>query len=368
MIEIDGSLGEGGGQLLRSSLTLAAITGEPFRMTRIRARRRPPGLKAQHRKAVEAMAAICRARVEGATLGSPTLLFEPGPITPGEFSFDIGTAGATSLVLQTILPPLSLASAASRVDLRGGTHVRWSPCFDYVNLQWLPYLKKIGFDADLEMARAGFYPAGGGIVHAAIRPVGCLHPIRVVQRGPLRAIRGISAVAGLDPRIGQRQRDQAASRLGVLAPVLELEVVRLSSSSPGTLLLLRAEFENSGACFFSLGERGKPAERVADEAVDELLEFLATGGAVDPYLADQLIVPLALAPGESALAVSRVTGHLTTNAEIVRRFLPARIEIDAPAGKAGVIRIEGGGISHAAPVASGRRSAVPAHGSEPLPV
>jgi RNA 3''-phosphate cyclase len=368
MIEIDGSLGEGGGQLLRSSLTLAAITGQPFRMTRIRARRRPPGLKAQHHKAIEAIAAICGARVEGAGLGSQTLLFEPGPIAPGEFSLDIGTAGATSLVLQTILPPLSLATAASHVDLRGGTHARWSPCFEYLKLQWLAFVKKIGFDADLEMARAGFYPAGGGLIRAAIRPARCLRPIRLLERGPLRAIRGVSAVARLDPHIAERQRDEAVRRLVGHAPAFELEVVRLASSSPGTLLLLRAEFENSAACFFSLGERGKPAERVADEAVDELLEFLATGGAVDPYLADQLVVPLALAPGESALAVSRVTGHLTTNAEIVRRFLPVRIEIDAPEGRAGVIQIQGAGIPPAEPAESGSRSAVPAPRSEPFTV
>lgn len=358
MIEIDGSLGEGGGQLLRSSLTLAAITGLPFRMTRIRARRRPPGLKAQHLKAVEAVAAVCGARVEGARLGSWTLSFEPGPIAPGEFSIDIGTAGATSLVLRAILPPLGLAPGESRIDLRGGTHVRWSPCFDYLELQWLPVLRTIGFDAEIEMARAGFYPAGGGIVRAAIRPARRLQPIRLVERGPLRAIRGMSAVARLDPGIARRQSDQATRRLAGRAP-LELDVVSLESTSPGTFLLLRAEFEHSGACFFSLGERGKPAERVADEAVDELLEFLGTSGAVDPYLADQLVVPLALAPGESELAVSRVTGHLTTNAEAVRFFLPVRVEIDAPVGRPGTIRIEGG-ISHDERLARVRGSAVPA--------
>ena len=368
MIEIDGSLGEGGGQLLRSSLTLAAITGTPFRMTRIRARRRPPGLKPQHRKAVEAMAAICEARVEGAGLGSQELFFEPGAIAAGDLSFDIGTAGATSLVLQTIFLPLSLACAPSRVELRGGTHVPWSPCFHYLKLQWLPCLQRVGFDADFEMARAGFHPAGGGIVRTAIRPVHSLRPIRLLERGPLRAIRGISAVARLDPRIAERQRDQAIRRLAGRAPAISIEVANLPSRSPGTLLLLRAEFEGSAACFFALGERGKPAERVADEAVDELLGFLSTPGAIDPYLADQLVLPLVLAPGESALALSRVTSHLATNAEIVRRFLPVRIEIDAPVGEAGVVRIEGGGIPHAEFAARGRRTALPAHGSEPLPL
>jgi RNA 3'-terminal phosphate cyclase (ATP) len=366
MIEIDGSIGEGGGQVLRSSLTLAAITGQPFRMTRIRTRRRDPGLKAQHRNAVQAAAAICRARVEGAELGSQTIVFEPGPIAPGDFSFDIGTAGSTSLVLQTILPALSLAPAASRVKLHGGTHVRWSPCFDYLKIQWLPFLKTIGFDADIEMVRAGFYPAGGGLVRAEIRPAGPLCALALVDRGALLRIHGLSAVGRLDPRIAERQRDRAAHRLAGRTPALDLPVVRLASGSPGTLLLLRAEFENSAACFFALGERGKPAERVADEAVDELLQFLDTDGAVDPHLADQLVLPLALATGASALAVSRVSDHLVTNAEIVRRFLPARIAIDAPAGSPGVVRIEGGGISHAEPAALDRRSALPPQRSEPL--
>jgi RNA 3'-terminal phosphate cyclase (ATP) len=344
MIEIDGSLGEGGGQVLRSCLTLSAITGQRFRLTRIRARRPQPGLKAQHRKSIEAMAAVCRARVEGAEAGSQTLLFEPGPIAPGDFSFDIQTAGSTSLVLQTVFPALSLAPRASRVELQGGTHVRWSPCFDYLKMQWLPFLETIGFDADLEIARAGFYPVGGGLVRAVIRPAGRLLGVDALERGRLRRIHGFAAVARLDARIAQRQKQRAEHRLAGRAPAVELEVARLESRSPGTFLLLRAEFERSSACFWALGERGKPSERVADEAVDELTESLATEAAIDPYLGDQAVLPLALASGSSALAVSRVTDHLTTNAEIVRRFLPARIEIDGPAGRPGIVRIEGAGV------------------------
>jgi RNA 3'-terminal phosphate cyclase (ATP) len=359
MIEIDGSLGEGGGQVLRSSLTLAAITGQAFCITRIRARRREPGLKAQHLKAVEAAAAICGARVEGAELGSQRIVFEPGRTAPGVFSFDIGTAGSTSLVLQTILLPLGLAPAASLIHLRGGTHVRWSPCFDYLEIQWLPFVRRIGFDADLEMVRAGFYPPGGGLVRASIRPVGPLSPLRVTERGRLTRVRGISAVGKLDLRIGQRQADQAARRLAGRSP-FDCEVVRMPSRSPGTMLLLLAEFERSQACFVALGERGKPAERVADEAVDELLAFLQTDGAVDPHLADQLVLPLALAPGVSELSTSRVTGHLTTNAEIVRRFLPARIDVRGEPGAPGLLRVEGSGIRHDTSIPSERGGALSA--------
>lgn len=346
MIEIDGSLGEGGGQLLRSSLTLAAITRQSFCMTRVRAGRREPGLRPQHLKAVEAAAAICGARVEGARLGSQKIVFEPGRIAAGNFSFDIGTAGSTCLVLQTILPVLSLARGPSRVDLSGGTHVRWSPCFDYLEIQWLPVLKTIGFDAELQIVRAGFYPAGRGLIRAAILPARPLSPLRLRERGPLRRLRAISAVANLDLRIGQRQADRATRRLAGRSPGLECEVVRMPSGSAGTMLLLQAEFERCRACFFALGERGKPAERVADEAVDELLAFLETEGAVDPHLADQLVLPLALAPGVSELSTSRVTRHLTTNADIVRRFLPVRIDLEGKPGAPGFLRVEGSGFLH----------------------
>jgi len=343
-IEIDGSFGEGGGQILRTALSLAAVTSRPFRMTRIRARRSDPGLKPQHLRAVEAIAAVCRARVEGASLGSDNLLFEPGGIAPGDFRFDVGTAGSTSLILQTLMPPLARAGAASRVEIRGGTHVRWSPCFDYLRLHWLPFVRKIGLDAEIDMERAGFYPAGGGIVRATVRPGRALSPLRLRERGSLTRIRGISAVARLHVRIAERQRDQAAHRLAGRSPRFDCEVALMPSLSPGTMLLLLAEFERSQACFFALGERGKPAERVADEAVDELSDFLDGEGAVDSHLADQLVLLLALAPGTSELTTSRVTGHLVTNAEIVKRFLPVSIDVEGKLEGPGLVRIEGGGI------------------------
>jgi RNA 3'-terminal phosphate cyclase (ATP) len=344
LVEIDGSFGEGGGQILRTALSLAAVTNRPFRMTRIRSRRADPGLKPQHLRAVEAVAAVSGARVEGASLGSQDLLFEPNGVSPGDFRFDVGTAGSTSLILQALVPPLARAGAPSRVEIRGGTHVRWSPCFDYLRLHWLPFVRKIGIDADIEMERAGFYPAGGGIVRSTIRPGGALSPLRITQRGSLTRIRGISAVARLHVRIAERQRDQAAHRLAARAPRFDCEVVLLPSLSAGTMLLLLAEFELSQACFFALGERGKPAERVADEAVEELLDFLDGEGAVDSRLADQLVLLLALTPGTSELTTSRATGHLVTNAEIVKRFLPVSIEVEGKSEGPGRVRIQGGRI------------------------
>jgi RNA 3'-terminal phosphate cyclase (ATP) len=339
VLSIDGSLGEGGGQVLRSSLALALITGRPFTMTNIRRRRTKPGLMAQHLKAVEAAGAVGMAHIEGAQLGSQTLIFHPTGIRSGEFRFDIGTAGSTSLVLQTILPPLSFGSSSSTVTLIGGTHVPQSPCFHFLQLHWLPYMRKIGFEFRLELEAAGFYPQGGGCVHATVQPATTLSPLRLTNRGPLKGIRGISAVANVDLRVAERQKRQALKRLSELSKVTEIEILALASPSKGTILLLIAGFEQSQCCFFGLGARGKPAERVADEAVGELLDFLDTDGTVDQYLADQLTLPLALVPGVSELRTSRVTRHLATNAEIVRMFLPVVIEIDGEIGQPGSVRI-----------------------------
>ena len=338
-LPIDGSIGEGGGQVLRTSLTLALITGRSFTLSNIRQRRAKPGLMAQHLKAVEAAREVGKAKVEGARPGSQFLVFEPAGLSSGDFHYDIGTAGSTSLVLQTILPPLSFAAANSTVTLIGGTHVPWSPCFHYLEMHWLHYMRRIGFGIRLELDAAGFYPRGGGRVLATVRPASPLSPLCLTNRGTLNRIRGISAVANLDLSVAERQKVRALKRLRDVSSSVEIEILRLSSPSKGTLLLLLAEFENSQCCFYGLGALGKPAERVADEAVDELFNLLATDGAIDHYLSDQLILPLALAPGESEIRTSKVTQHLTTNAEIVKMFLPVSIECEGEIGQTGSIRI-----------------------------
>ncbi|HYK88181.1 MAG TPA: RNA 3'-terminal phosphate cyclase [Acidobacteriota bacterium] len=340
-LSIDGSLGEGGGQVLRTSLALALITGRSFKLRNIRSSRPKPGLMPQHLKAVEAARDIGRANVEGDRLGSQSLMFEPTGLSCGNFQFDIGTAGSTSLVFQTILPPLSFAEANSCVTLIGGTHVPWSPCFHFLEMHWLRYMRMIGFDIRLELVTAGFYPRGGGRVSAAVRPNSHLSPLCLINRGAVRSIRGISAVANLDLSIAERQKRRAARRLHDVSKAIEIEILRFTSPSKGSLLLLLAEFENSQCCFYGLGALGKPAETVADEAVDELFGFLATDGAIDHYLSDQLVLPLALTSGKSEISTSKVTLHLTTNAEIVRMFLPASIEIEGAIGQPGLIRIQG---------------------------
>jgi len=344
MIEIDGAIGEGGGQILRSALSLSIITGKAFRINNIRARRSKTGLMAQHLKAVDAAAAISRANVEGAILGSSSLLFEPGEIRTGRYKFEIGTAGSTSLVLQTILLPLSLAGSASTVIIGGGTHVPWSPSYHYLEINWRAMMQSLGFDFQLSLDQAGFYPQGGGRITATIRPIHRIEPLQVERRGELLRFMGISAVANLDRSIADRQKRQATGRLLSRFPSLLIKAISLPANNKGTFLLLAAEFSSGGVhlsrcCFCALGEPGKPAERVADEAVDSFESFLQSGGAIDHHLADQLMLPLSLANGPSILSSARITQHLLTISEVIRHFLPVEIDISGRLDQPGTIRI-----------------------------
>lgn len=340
MIHIDGSQGEGGGQVLRSSLTLSLLTQQDLQITNIRARRSKPGLRAQHLKAVEAAVSVGRAKAEGVDFGSTTLSFHPEVIHPGRYKFDIGTAGSAALVLQTIFLPLARAETTSTVTITGGTHVKWSPNYHYLDLHWLNFMRRIGCDAELKMESAGFYPEGGGRVTASIRPCSHIKNLHITEPGKLQQIRGISAIANLPRHVAERQREQVIRRLGDHHYLNDIRLLEMPSRFKGTMLLLLAEFEHSQACYFALGEIGKPAERVADEAIDQLEEFLTTGGAIDQYLADQLLLPLAFASGPSQLRTSKITKHLLTNAEVVRAFTPARITIEGNLGEPGLITIE----------------------------
>lgn len=339
MIEIDGAKGEGGGQILRSALTLSLLTHKPFRLVNVRAKRSKPGLRPQHLQAVHAAARLGNAKVAGATLGSLTLQFDPGQIRPGDYTFDIGTAGATTLVLQTVYLPLVVTDAPSVVTIKGGTHVPMSPCFHYLDLHWRRFLEKAGVNLTLVMKRAGFYPPGGGIIQATIHPAPAIKPLQLTERGRLLRIQGLSAVANLGNRVAERQRDQALKRLAGYGERCDIAIEQLSASSKGTVLLLLADFEHTQACFFALGALGKPAEQVADEAVEALFAFLHTDGAIEPFLTDQLLLPLALAKGESVLTISRVTRHLVTNADVIRSFIRVELDIQGELGKSGRVRI-----------------------------
>ncbi len=339
MIEVDGSIGEGGGQVLRTSLTMSVMVGDEFRIYNIRTGRKNPGLRPQHFKAVEAATTICNGIVSGAELGSQELVFKPGDLKPGNYSFAIGTAGSVSLVLQTIFVPLSHSTRSSRIKITGGTHVPWSPSYHYLDYQWLPYLRRLGYEADLNLLKAGFYPKGGGQISVEIKPATAFLPIENKERGKLIHIRGLSGVANLPRKIAERQRNQVIKRLGNKYPLNDLHIGILPSYGKGTILLLLAEFEFSQACFFSLGAIGKPAEKVADEAIDELEDFIATNGVVDGYLADQILIPLVFAKGESIFKTSKITKHLQTNVEVIRHFSRARIQIHGEIGNPGMVEV-----------------------------
>ena len=342
MLEIDGSQGEGGGQLLRSALSLSLITAKPFRITRIRSNRSKPGLMRQHLVAVQAAGRICGAELSGAELGSSALSFEPRRVRPGSYSFDIGSAGSTPLVLQTVIPPLLLAEAPSRLTLTGGTHVPFSPSWQYLAEVFAPTLRRLGGVVELAQDSCGFYPKGGGKVRCGIEPAAALQPIDAQTRGRLLRIRGYSVVAQLPLSIAERQSRAALERLraslGAGVPI-ELVSRECRSIGPGTFLFLKGEYESALSGCTALGARGKPAEQVGEEAALEFLQHHDTGQPVDPHLADQLVLYLALAAGPSLFATSRITGHLLANLELVGSFLELEVRVTGAPGGPGTVGI-----------------------------
>jgi len=343
MIEIDGSHGEGGGQILRTALALSCITGAPFRLVNVRKGRPRPGLQPQHLASVRAAGAVSGARVIGDAKGSTELLFHPGPIRGGDLALDIGTAGSVTLVLQTVIPALLFAEMPSRVRLTGGTHVPWSPSFHYLAEIFAPALARMGGHVRLAIARHGFYPAGGGAVSAEARPAARLRPLIVTEGGGLARVRGTSGVGRLPLSIAERQRDAAIAllrgRLGERVSI-EIETRAVASPTPGTFLFLRADSRNWAAGFCALGAPGKRAETVGEEAAQALLSH-AGGAPVDPHLADQLVPYLAIASGTSEIATSCVTRHLLTNLWTVSQFLPMRYEVTGKEGEPGHLRVVG---------------------------
>ena len=338
-VRIDGSYGEGGGQILRTSLALSAILKKPLVVHRIRAGRRPPGLRPQHVKGVEALAEITGARTEGVQIGSETVEFIPGEAAPGRHRFDVGSAGAVTLVLQGLLPPLCLARERSHLTLVGGTHVPWSPPYHYLSEVLLPCLKLMGASVRTEIERWGWYPRGGGVVRVEVDTCNELAPIWFCERGRLKRVFGLSATSNLPDHVARRQRDYALRRLEEeLIISAEIEIVSGSpANGPGSFFILVVESERAIAGFSSLGEKGKPAEKVAAEAVDSLKDYLDSEGALDPHLADQIVPFMALARGRSSFTTSRVTDHLLTNLWVVGHFLDIRIERSGKKGEIGKI-------------------------------
>ncbi len=343
MVKIDGSSGEGGGQILRTALALSCVLGRPMEIVNIRKTRSKPGLQPQHLTAVKAAAAISHARVEGAELFSTALHFSPGPVRGGDYFFDVsetrGSAGSSSLVLQTILLPLLLAERPSAVTVVGGTHVPWSPTFHYLKQAFLPMLARLGATIKLGIEQWGWYPVGGGRVALRVVPTRELLPVILVERGMLKRVSGASAVSNLPRDIAVRQRNQAISALSSRGIDGNIEIVSAPSPGKGALLFLFAEFENCAAGFDALGAIGKRAETVADEACRGLFEYLDNPGALDPHLADQLVPYLALAQGPSEFTTSLITQHLLTNIKVVQQFVEVAIQVQGNEGEAGRVKI-----------------------------
>jgi RNA 3'-terminal phosphate cyclase (ATP) len=326
VLQLDGSVGEGGGQILRTALGLSLVTGTPFTIDRIRAGREKPGLLRQHLTAVEAAKEIGRAEVSGAAMGSCVLTFKPAAVTPGDYTFSVGTAGSATLVLQTVLPALLGAAGRSTLVLEGGTHNAWAPPYDFLEKAFLPLLAKMGARVTPKLERRGFYPAGGGRIRVTIEPVPRLERIDLVERGKIRAVRATAVVAHLSPGIAQRE-------LKVLERELSLDRNRLKcvedreSPGPGNVVNVEIESEHVTEVFTGFGEKRVSAEDVARRLAKEVREYLDADVPVGGYLADQLLIPLALAGGGSFVSMP-LSSHSTTNISVIGQFLSRKFSVD----------------------------------------
>jgi RNA 3'-terminal phosphate cyclase (ATP) len=319
MILIDGSQGEGGGQILRSSLALSMLTGKPFRIEKIRAGRQKPGLMRQHLTAVNAAAAICSADVGGAAIGSRELAFQPGAVKAGDYTFAVGTAGSTTLVLQTVLPPLLVAEGASMLTLEGGTHNIHAPPVDFLEKAFLGVVNRMGPSVSISPQRAGFYPAGGGRFVARIQPAMKLSTLDITARGPITHRLAKAVCAGLSGEIGLRELDVVRKGLGW--PEESLQMSQLpADQGPGNVFTIEMGSEHVTEVFTGFGQLGVSAETVAKDALQQAKAYLACGAPVGEHLADQLILPFAIAGGGS-FVTQGLTRHAMTNIDVVRRFL-----------------------------------------------
>ena len=340
MIEIDGSEGEGGGQILRSSLALSILTSRPFKLVNIRANRDKPGLRPQHVMSVRAAGTICGALYKGAAVGSSTLVFEPGEVKPGPYTFQIGTAGATALVLHTVYLPLALrGGTSSEVTITGGTHNEKAPCYHFLETTWNGYMRRLGLRIDIEMTRPGFYPRGGGEIRAVVHPSSRLNGLNLTTCPELTTAGGFSAVAGLPESVAKRQARRLATKLKAAGVEPHIPTEEWPAVSPGSVAAAVFRQAPVPTLFFGLGARGKPAEAVADEAADEAIAFRQSGCPVDKHSADQLLLPLAFSPDASVYRTSEVDRHTTTNVETIRKFVDRAISVEGAVGEPGTVTV-----------------------------
>ena len=339
-IVIDGAAGEGGGQVLRTSLALSLVTGRPFRIERIRARRPKAGLLRQHLTAVQAAAAVSGARVTGAELGSRELRFDPSPVRGGDYRFAVGTAGSATLVFQTVFPALLTARTPSTLVLEGGTHNPWAPTFEFLARTFLPVLRRMGATVNTRLEAYGFYPAGGGRFVVEIEPSGRLQPLTLLERGAAR-VSARALVAALPETIAKRELSIIRERLGLDRPVCHPVTVD-NSRGPGNVVTITIESEHVTEVVTGFGVKGVTAEKVAADACDEATAYLNLDVPVGIHLADQLLLPMALGSG-GTFRTLKPSPHTETNADVIRRFLPVSIEIEHEAHGAYRITVSAAG-------------------------
>lgn len=318
MISINGSMGEGGGQVLRTSLALSMVTGQPFTIDNIRAGRRKPGLLRQHLTAVKAAAEVSCAHVSGAALGSDSIEFTPGPVNAGSYRFSIGSAGSTTLVLQTVLPALIRADAQSTLVIEGGTHNPFAPTVHFLTTCFLPVLAKMGPRVDVELVRHGFFPAGGGQIRVTINPVERLTPLELVERGDIKRRRATATVAGLPGAIADRELRTLIKKLHLSDDEVRHDLIG-DGLGPGNVLSIELESEQLTEVITGFGEKSVSSEKVARQAAKRANEYISSGVPVGLYLADQLLIPLALA-GEGAFRTGVLTRHTKTNMQVIEAF------------------------------------------------
>ncbi len=339
MVTIDGSDGEGGGQILRSALALSLVTQRPMTITNIRAKRSKPGLMRLHLTAVLAAAELGDAELRGAALGSSRLTFTPRRVVEaGNYEFRIGTAGSTMLVLQTVLPPLMLATGPSRVTLEGGTHNPLAPPIDFIRLAYARALGQMGVGVNAVLERPGFYPSGGGRCVVSIEPTGTLGPLQLIERGELRRRSVRAVIARLPKHIADRECRRVLEQLRWLPECAQIETLKVSHA-PGNVLFVELEFENVTEVLSACGELGKPAEHVADEVIAQTRKYLASDVPVGEHLADQLLLPLGLGAhlgtGGGEFRTLPLSDHSRTHIAVLRKFL--EIDITCRETKGGIV-------------------------------
>jgi RNA 3'-terminal phosphate cyclase (ATP) len=325
MITIDGSYGEGGGQILRTSLALSLVTGKPFSIHNIRAGRKKPGLMRQHLTAVNAAAKIGNAAVKGNSIGSQAFTFGPETIKPGHFHFAIGSAGSCTLVFQTVLPALMIAGGPSEIILEGGTHNPFAPPYDFLKKVFLPVINRMGPGVEAVLEKPGFYPAGGGRFKVSVEPAG-LNRLDLLERGSILHKTAFAAVANLPVKIANRELKVVREKLDWNREQLNVVDVE-NSQGPGNILTLEIESENIVEVFTGFGQRGVSAEKVANRTVKAVREYLAHDVPVGRHLADQLLIPMAMAGGGRFRTLSP-SKHTTTNIEIIKKFLDLEISLN----------------------------------------